>query len=109
MSHLITANYIGDYLRRRDKRSTDENYNNNYDNVAETKESFNLPEQHRHAFHGGERAILYGVVEDLITTFGLNGKACLLRAICESHSKSLNNLGLLGEIMKLFFSYVNLL
>lgn len=27
-----------------------------------------------HAFHGGERAILYGVVEDFLSNFGLDGK-----------------------------------
>lgn len=26
------------------------------------------------AFHGGERAILYGVVEDFLSNFGLDGK-----------------------------------
>lgn len=64
-----------------------------------------LPDKHKHALHGGERAILYGVVEDLLTTFGMNGKACMLRAICEIHSKkSLEHLGLFGEIAKLFFT-----
>lgn len=27
-----------------------------------------------HAFHGGERAILYGVVEDFLSNFGMDGK-----------------------------------
>lgn len=64
-----------------------------------------LPEQHKHAFHGGERAILYGIAEDFLSTFGVNGKACILRTICEVHSKkSLEHLGFLGEVAKLFFT-----
>ncbi len=35
----------------------------------------------KHAFHGGERAILYGVVEDFLTNFGLNGKGKRLKRI----------------------------
>lgn len=104
-SFSFAANYIGDYLRRRDKRSADNENSNDYLHTAEAKESIvELPEQQRHAFHGGERAILYGVVEDLIATFGMNGKACLLRAICESHSRSMDKLGLIGEFVKLFFT-----
>lgn len=66
-----------------------------------------LPEQHQHAFHGGERAILYGIAEDFLSTFGVDGKACLLRTICEVHSKkSIEHFGFLGEVAKLFFTYV---
>lgn len=74
-----------------------------------------------HAFHGGERAILYSVVEDFLSNFGLDGKgeeilikihlitlinvACVLRTICELHSlKSLHHYGFFGEIVKLFFT-----
>uniref|UniRef100_A0A0K8WDJ0 Uncharacterized protein n=2 Tax=Bactrocera latifrons TaxID=174628 RepID=A0A0K8WDJ0_BACLA len=66
-----------------------------------------LPEHFKHAFHGGERVILYGVVEDLLGTFGINGKACLLRTICEVHSRNLQHLGVLGEITKLFLTASN--
>ncbi|XP_050335291.1 uncharacterized protein LOC126762525 [Bactrocera neohumeralis] len=66
-----------------------------------------LPEHFKHAFHGGERVILYGVVEDLLGTFGINGKACLLRTICEVHSRKLHHLGVLGEITKLFLTATN--
>lgn len=55
-------------------------------------------------FHGGERAILYIVVEDFLANFGLNGKACLLRAICEVHVHSLRTYGIFGEMIKLFFT-----
>ncbi|XP_065211260.1 uncharacterized protein LOC135839252 [Planococcus citri] len=60
--------------------------------------------KHSH-FHGGERALLYTVVEDLLASFGMDGKACLLRAICEVHShSSIQKFGLLGEMLQLFFS-----
>lgn len=60
----------------------------------------------KNAFHGGERALLYSTAEDMISTLGLDGKACLLRAICEVQGHPLNNFGLIGEILKLFFTYV---
>lgn len=50
------------------------------------------------------RALLYIVVEDLLANFGMDGKACLLRAICEVHGQSLHHFGLIGEIVKLFFT-----
>ncbi|CAD7003384.1 unnamed protein product [Ceratitis capitata] len=71
---------------------------------AENLELPRLPENFKHAFHGGERVLLYGVVEDLLGTFGVNGKACLLRTICEVHSRSLNHFGVFGEITKLFLT-----
>ncbi|XP_017879513.1 uncharacterized protein LOC108624618 [Ceratina calcarata] len=60
-----------------------------------------LPEN---ALYGGERALLYGTAEDMLANFGLNGKACLLRAICEVQGHPLNNFGLIGEMLKLFFT-----
>ncbi|KAK0177972.1 hypothetical protein PV328_001965 [Microctonus aethiopoides] len=56
------------------------------------------------AFHGGERALLYSTAEDMLSTLGLDGKACLLRAICEVQSHPLINFGLVGEVLKLFFA-----
>uniref|UniRef100_A0A6P7F5J3 Uncharacterized protein LOC114326766 n=1 Tax=Diabrotica virgifera virgifera TaxID=50390 RepID=A0A6P7F5J3_DIAVI len=93
----ILADYIGTILKKRGKRSAD-------------KISNPVP----HAFHGGERALLYVMLEDLLEQFGLDGRACLLRAICEVHAHSMENFGLFGEILKLFFSaskspYANLL
>ncbi|KAL1114885.1 hypothetical protein AAG570_007709 [Ranatra chinensis] len=55
-------------------------------------------------FHGGERAFLYVVVEDFLSNFGLDGKACVLRAICEIHGHSLKHFGFFGEFIKLFFT-----
>ncbi|XP_011629898.1 uncharacterized protein LOC105422287 [Pogonomyrmex barbatus] len=63
-----------------------------------------VTEMPRNAFHGGERALLYGTAEDMLTTLGMNGKACLLRAICEVQGHHLNNFGLIGEMLKLFFT-----
>lgn len=56
------------------------------------------------AFQGGERALLYVFAEDMLNNIGMNGKACLLRAICEVHGHPLDNFGFIGEIMRLFFS-----
>ena len=56
------------------------------------------------AFYGGERALLYGTAEDMLANFGLNGKACLLRAICEIQGHPLSNFGLIGEMLKLLFT-----
>ncbi|EFN75762.1 hypothetical protein EAI_09766 [Harpegnathos saltator] len=58
----------------------------------------------KNAFHGGERALLYGTAEDMLNTLGMNGKACLLRAICEVQGHPLSNFGLIGEMLKLFFT-----
>ncbi|XP_075163738.1 uncharacterized protein LOC142236385 [Haematobia irritans] len=63
-----------------------------------------LPERFKHIFHGGERVILYGVVEDFLATFGMNGKACLLRTICEIHSRTVDHYGVFGEMAKLFLT-----
>ncbi|XP_021935329.1 uncharacterized protein LOC110837475 [Zootermopsis nevadensis] len=88
MSGILLADYIGQILdRRRHSRAAPP------------------PPQPPFAnFHGGERALLYIVVEDLLANFGMDGKACLLRAICEVHGQSLHHFGLIGEIVKLFFT-----
>lgn len=65
------------------------------------REAIEVP---KNAFHGGERALLYGTTEDMLSTLGLDGRACLLRAICEVHGHSMSNFGLIGEMLKLFFS-----
>ncbi|XP_069361440.1 uncharacterized protein [Maniola hyperantus] len=89
----VMADYVGQYLdNRRGKRSTREA-------IPPEAESVVLDR-----FHGGERALLYGIAEDLLANFGLDGKECLLRAICEVHAHPLKNFGFVGEVMKLFFS-----
>lgn len=55
-------------------------------------------------FRGGERALLYVMAEDLLSNLGMNGKACLLRAICEVQGHPLSNFGLVGEMLRLFFT-----
>lgn len=53
------------------------------------------------------RALLYTVVEDLLTNFGMDGKACLLRAICEVHGhKAIHKFGFIGEFLQLFLTWV---
>ena len=50
------------------------------------------------------RAMLYEVVEEFLFKFGMDGKACLLRAICEMHESPLMGYGLLGEMLELFLT-----
>uniref|UniRef100_A0A8D8NIS7 (northern house mosquito) hypothetical protein n=1 Tax=Culex pipiens TaxID=7175 RepID=A0A8D8NIS7_CULPI len=115
----ILADYVSDYMRirRRRKRSatasTTSQGNANFKIITsplndgaeqDSTKLPDLPEEHKHAFHGGERALLYSVVEDFIANFGVDGKACMLRAICEVHSKPMEKFGLVGEILKLFFT-----
>jgi len=53
---------------------------------------------------GGERVILYQAVEDFLFKFGLDGKSCLLRAICEMHESPMIGYGFFGEILELFLT-----
>lgn len=103
----LLSDYVKKYLNKRQKRDvkSNENFkmNQQFDDLTDN-EIPQLPDEHKHAFHGGERALLYTVIEDLISNFGLNGKACVLRAICEVHSKPVNRFGLIGEVFKLFFT-----
>ena len=55
-----------------------------------------------HEIHGGERVLLYEAVEDFLFKFGMDGKACLLRAICEMHESPLLGYGFFGEVLELF-------
>lgn len=64
------------------------------------------PTQFTNALHGGERALLYVLVEEMLENFGMDGRACLLRAICEVHAHPLKNFGLVGEMLKLFLRYL---
>ncbi|XP_050092697.1 uncharacterized protein LOC126575821 [Anopheles aquasalis] len=109
----VLADYVSDYMRvQRRKRSipspgANENFKITTNRLDEEEDELaipQLPAEHKHAFHGGERALLYVVVEDFIANFGLDGRACMLRAICEVHSKSIEKFGLIGEMLKLFFT-----
>jgi len=54
--------------------------------------------------HGGERAFLYEYIENLLFNFGMDGKGCLLRAICETHESPLLGHGVVGEMLELFLT-----
>ncbi|XP_055610630.1 uncharacterized protein LOC129757431 [Uranotaenia lowii] len=106
----ILADYVSDYMRTRRRKRNVASYENDnfriFENTIDGNDGITpqLPEEHRHAFHGGERALLYTVVEDFIANFGIDGKACILRAICEVHSKPVEGFGLIGEMLKLFLT-----
>merc|ERR1712223_831746 len=68
------------------------------------KRSIPEPEVEPHTIHGGERAFLYQYVEDYLFTFGMDGKGCLLRAICEMHESPLLGYGLVGELLEVFLT-----
>lgn len=52
---------------------------------------------------GGERASLFPRIETLLNSFGINGRACLKRAVCEVQEVPLKNgFGILGEVLTLF-------
>ncbi|XP_059483432.1 uncharacterized protein LOC132201346 [Neocloeon triangulifer] len=62
------------------------------------------PSAVRSALMGGERALLYKTLEEFLANLGMDGKACVLRAICEVHGHPLDNYGLLGEFLRLFLT-----
>lgn len=68
------------------------------------KRSVPDPEIEPHKIMGGERAFLYEYVEDYLFTFGMDGKACLLRAICEMHESPLIGYGFVGEMLHTFLT-----
>ncbi|KNC29220.1 hypothetical protein FF38_01407, partial [Lucilia cuprina] len=111
----MLGNYMTKYLhfkRKRDLSEQQKQYTQSRNSNFNIKEHVNddhvdlpqLPERFKHIFHGGERVILYGVVEDFLSTFGMNGKACLLRTICEIHSRKIDHYGVFGEMAKLFLT-----
>jgi hypothetical protein len=56
------------------------------------------------SIHGGERAIIMPSIENLMSNLGFEGRACLLRAVCEIHEFPLHHgYGLFGEMLTLFF------
>ncbi|XP_034656177.1 uncharacterized protein LOC117893609 [Drosophila subobscura] len=106
--HMV-GEYVARYLHvQRRKRDLSEQRSRSEDapfRVHDEGPKFpDLPAGMQHIFHGGERVLLYGVVEDFLSTFGMDGKACLLRTICEMHSRSLDKFGVFGEMTKLFLT-----
>lgn len=57
---------------------------------------------------GGERAVILPSLEGIMTSLGLSGRSCLLRAVCEVHEFPLSTggYGLFGELVTLFFRWV---
>jgi len=72
--------------------------------VGRRKRSLPDPDIPPHQITGGERAFLYEWAEDYLFTFGMDGKACLLRAICETHEAPMIGYGLVGEFLEVFLS-----
>ncbi|XP_069983139.1 uncharacterized protein [Penaeus vannamei] len=48
--------------------------------------------------------MMYHVVEETLSNMGMNGSACLLRAVCEMFQFPLKSHGFFGEVLELFFS-----
>ncbi|ODM98601.1 hypothetical protein Ocin01_08072 [Orchesella cincta] len=58
-----------------------------------------------HHTPGGERATLFPHLERLLSSFGIDGRACLQRTVCEVHEVPLKNgFGMLGEFLTMLFS-----
>ncbi|XP_063605400.1 uncharacterized protein LOC134780557 [Penaeus indicus] len=53
---------------------------------------------------GGDREMIYQVIEDTLSNMGMNGTACLLRTICEMFQFPLEKHGFFGEFLELLFS-----
>ncbi|KAF4519443.1 hypothetical protein B566_EDAN008670 [Ephemera danica] len=53
---------------------------------------------------GITRRRVYATIERFMTQFGLNGQACLLRAICETSESSLRHNGLFGDLLHIMFT-----
>ncbi|KAF0308136.1 hypothetical protein FJT64_020613 [Amphibalanus amphitrite] len=51
--------------------------------------------------YSGDRLGIYETAQRTLDRFGVNGKACLLRAICEAAEYPVENEGLLGEILNI--------
>ncbi|KAK8738501.1 hypothetical protein OTU49_003909 [Cherax quadricarinatus] len=46
-----------------------------------------------------DRHTFYGLIETVFDKFGINGKECLLRAVCEGSQSSILGIGILGEVI----------
>lgn len=55
--------------------------------------------------HKSERATIIPKLEKILNNAGLEGKPCLLRAVCEVHEAPLQHYGLMGQFLTLFFRY----
>ncbi|XP_045121524.1 uncharacterized protein LOC123510415 [Portunus trituberculatus] len=74
---------------------------NNWGYVNRVARDASPQEEHK----GGDRSQVYRVAENTISSSGLDGRVCLLRAICEINlDYSIEELGLLGEVLHLMLS-----
>ncbi|XP_076058669.1 uncharacterized protein LOC143035689 [Oratosquilla oratoria] len=55
-------------------------------------------------YAGGDRELLYQILEDYLYNLGFEGHGCLLRAICEMFEMPLHNHGFVGELLEIFLS-----
>ena len=55
-------------------------------------------------YHWAIISFYFKWVENYLFTFGMDGKGCLLRAICETHETPLLGYGLIGEFLEVFLS-----
>ncbi|XP_042215084.1 uncharacterized protein LOC121861429 [Homarus americanus] len=46
-----------------------------------------------------DRLDVYGIIEGLLNRFGMDGKSCMLRAVCERAQTNLVSAGMLGEVI----------
>ena len=51
--------------------------------------------------HFINRAALYTILETVLHTLSLNGRSCLLRAICETQEEPLYGHGFIGEVLEM--------
>ncbi|KAK4314331.1 hypothetical protein Pmani_014363 [Petrolisthes manimaculis] len=51
-----------------------------------------------------QRVAGFNLLQKLMDTMGLAGEECMLRAVCEVAERPVDNLGITGEIINLFFS-----
>ncbi|CAL8093256.1 unnamed protein product [Orchesella dallaii] len=58
-----------------------------------------------HNTPGGDRATLFPQIERFLNSFGIDGRACLQRVVCEVHEIPLKNgFGIFGEFLTMLFS-----
>ncbi|XP_063843413.1 uncharacterized protein LOC135090527 [Scylla paramamosain] len=75
--------------------------NNSWGNANRVARDASAQEEHA----GGDRSQVYRVAENTISSAGLDGRVCLLRAICEVNlGYTAPELGLLGEVLHLLLS-----
>ena len=51
-----------------------------------------------------DKLFVFQYAENFLFNFGMDGKGCLLRAICETHETPLLGHGMIGEILELFLT-----